>query len=102
MNASAESWLLKLAAGAVFALGTLWPAALTLPHRALMVATYPVRWTANWILLAVVYYGVLTPVAFLVRLWLPDGLQRRLDADAATYWQPRANVVDHSSYYRQF
>jgi hypothetical protein len=102
LNASAESWLLKVAAGAVFALGTLWPAALTLPHRVLTLATYPLRWTANWMLLAVVYYGVLAPVAFCVRLWRPDGLQCRLDADATTYWQRRAKVVDRGSYYRQF
>lgn len=102
VNTSAESWLLKAAAGAVFALGTLWPAALTMPHRVFMVVTYPVRWAANWMLLAVVYYGVLTPVAFCVRLWRPDGLQCRLDPDAATYWQPRAKVVDRGRYYRQF
>jgi hypothetical protein len=102
VNTSAESWLLKAAAGAVFALGTLWPAALTMPHRVLMAVTYPVRWAANWILLAVVYYGVLTPVAFCVRLWRPDGLQCRLDADAATHWQPRAKVVDRGRDYRQF
>jgi hypothetical protein len=103
VNMSAGSWLLKAAAGAVFALGTLWPSALAKPHRVLMVITYPVRWAANWVSLAVVYYGVLTPVAFCVRLWRPDGgLQCRLDADAATYWQPRAKVVDRGSYYRQF
>jgi hypothetical protein len=102
LNASVESGLLKAAAGAVFALGTLWPAALTMPHRVLMVVTYPVRWMANWMLLAVVYYGVLTPVAFCVRLWRPDGLQCRVDTDATTYWQPRAKVVERGSYYRQF
>jgi hypothetical protein len=102
LNTSAESWVLKVSAGALFALGTLWPSALKMPHRVLMAITYPVRWIANWGLLALVYYGVLTPVAYCVRFRRPDGLQCRLDTDATTYWQRRAKVVDRGSYYRQF
>jgi hypothetical protein len=102
IDGAAKSWILKAAASALFVLGTLWPFALSTPYRLFMVITYPARRSVDLVLLAAVYYGVLTPVAWCVRFWRADGLQCRFDPSLASYWQPRAKGADRGSYYRQF
>jgi hypothetical protein len=41
-------------------------------------------------------------MAFLFRVMGRDALQRRIDRDAKSYWQPKAQPRDAGSYYRQF
>lgn len=65
-------------------------------------AVFPIGWVVSHILLAVVYYGVLTPIGLLLRLRGYDPLQRRLDRDADSYWREREQKDDKNRYFRQF
>jgi hypothetical protein len=67
-----------------------------------MWAVFPIGWLIAHILLAVVYYGVLSPVGLLLRLAGHDPLQRRPDRQATTYWRPRTRERKPSDYFRQF
>lgn len=44
--------------------------------------------------MAVVFFGVLTPVALVMRLSGRDPLRRRFDRDAASYWLARDSRPD--------
>lgn len=82
--------------------GCLWPAGVRYLYAAALYATFPLGWTLSHLVLAAVYYLVLTPVGLLMRLGGHDPLQRRLDRDAETYWVPRAGDSDVARYFRQF
>lgn len=63
--------------------------------------TRPIGRVVSECMLAVMYFGVITPVALLSRLVGRDPLQRRIDRRAATYWTPRKPAADPSRYFRE-
>ncbi|HEY4261984.1 MAG TPA: SxtJ family membrane protein [Schlesneria sp.] len=67
-----------------------------------MIAAFPVGWVMSHVVLAVVYFGVVTPIAFALRLAGRDTLQRKLRPEATTYWIPRSGAPEPSRYFRQF
>jgi hypothetical protein len=67
-----------------------------------MKVTYPIGWTVSHLVLAVVFYLVVTPIGLLMRLFGRDRMHRRLDPKASTYWIPRASGVDPARIFRQF
>jgi len=73
-----------------------------LVYRGWMYAAYPIGWTVSHILLGVIFYLVITPIGLIMRLLGYDPMQRKLDPNAATYWEPRAQVADVKRYFRQF
>jgi hypothetical protein len=71
-------------------------------YVALLVVGWPVRVVVSNALLVIVFYGVVTPIGVLRRLFAGDPLTRRLDKGAATYWlesKPRRPADD---YFRSF
>ncbi len=67
-----------------------------------MIATFPIGWLVSKVLLAVVYYGLFTPIALGFRWSGRDVLARRRNPDATTYWTPKPAPADSRSYFRQF
>ena len=60
-------------------------------------------WFNTRLLLGVFFYGILTPVGFIVRLLGKDPLTRRIDRSASTYWIKREPVpFDAKRYERLF
>lgn len=117
----AATWLgFFLAAGILFAvrghLPIAWAcwslaplAALLLPtpltrllYLAMSYATYPVGVVISWLLFALVYYGVLTPIGGVLKLLGYDPLKRRFDATQTSYWEPHRPPTDPKRYFRQF
>jgi hypothetical protein len=89
-------------AGMLFAVSSVWPQALHPVYYLLLMLTFPIRWAAGYVLPGAVFFGVLTPLAFVLRLGGRHALPRGFDATAATYWQPCSRRSDFSQYYRQF
>jgi hypothetical protein len=54
------------------------------------------------ILLAVVYFGIVTPIGLIMRLAGRDALGLKRDPNATTYWVPHAMPKDSRRYFRQF
>ena len=67
-----------------------------------MVAAYPIGWVLSHVLLAGVYYLVVTPIGLIMRAVGRDPLQRKFDRDAKTYWVEHRTETDPSRYFRQF
>lgn len=94
--------LLILASAIVGGVGLARPAWIRPVYIGWMVAVFPIGWVMSHVLLAVIYYAVLTPIALLVRWRRGDPLQRQFDAAAPTYWTPRRPAENTERYFRQY
>ena len=66
------------------------------------VATWPIGWVVSHLLLGVIFYGIVTPIGFLLRLCGRDPLQRKFDPQAKTYWVSHEPTTDTRRYFRQY
>ena len=87
---------------AVPAVGAAVPGLLRIVYVAMAYAAFPIGFVLSHIILAVVYYGVLTPTGLLMRLFGHDPLRRQVDPEAKTYWIKHEQPEDISRYFRQF
>jgi len=71
-------------------------------YLAITAVSLPIGIVVSLAILAVLYFGVFTPISLVFRLVGRDALHRRFDASAKTYWTPRRPVDDVRRYYRQF
>jgi hypothetical protein len=93
------TWALSAAAFAACSAGLpllAWPF-----YWLLLVVTLPVRWLLSPLLLALLYFGVLTPIALLLRITGRDALGR-IDRSTASYWVERDSQPDLASYFRRY
>ena len=67
-----------------------------------MYAAYPIGWVVSHTILAIVFYLLVTPVGWLMKLFRYDPLERQFESSAKTYWTPIEARVDKTSYFRQF
>ena len=67
-----------------------------------MYAAYPIGWVVSHVLLGLIYFGLLTPIGFLMRVFGYDPMERRFDRTAATYWIERERQIDAERYFKQF
>ena len=71
-------------------------------YHAWMILVSPIGWIISHLLLAVVYYLIITPIGLLMRLCGRDSLHRKFEADVETYWIEHRPDSDVSRYVRQF
>lgn len=92
------------AAAAIFAatIGLTRPRWLAPLFTTWMFLTFPIAWLFSTLLLAVVFYGLFTPLGLLFRLLGRDPLDRRWPADQNTYWQEKPAAENHRRYLKQF
>ena len=89
--------------GAVLSAGVwVWPVFARKVYIEWMSAAEPIGWTISHFILGIVFYGVITPIGLIMRLVGRDPMQRKFAPNAATYWEPRAQVADVKRYFRQF
>jgi hypothetical protein len=82
--------------------GLIRPGILQTVFIAWMLAAFPIGWLMSHLFLAVVYYGVVTPIGFYLRWSGRDTLQRKPRPDAKSYWVARPELPESSRYFRQF
>lgn len=87
---------------AVAACGIGRPSALRLVYVGWMTACWPIGWLVSHVLLGIVYYLIVTPLAVALRMAGRDPLERHLDREATTYWKPRTKKREPSSYFKTF
>jgi hypothetical protein len=95
-------WLLWDVATWIALLGLLWPRIVRPVFVGWMVLVFPIGWSVSHVLLAVVYYGVVTPLGIGMRLSGRDVLHRRRPGGADSYWQPKSAAKGLQSYFQQF
>ena len=65
-------------------------------------ATFPIGWTISHLLMAIIYYGVLTPIGLVLRLCGKDPIEKEIDSERSSYWVEHPTRIDASRYFRQF
>ena len=78
------------------------PAALRPVYRILTAVTLPLGLLLSRIILALIFYLFLTPLACLLRLIGRDTLDRKTGRRAATYWVPRPATPDPARYFHTY
>ncbi|REK10868.1 MAG: hypothetical protein DWQ37_15625 [Planctomycetota bacterium] len=100
------SWSAAAVLGAVGALsivlGAVSPRTARGVYLVWMWAAYPLGWLVSHLVIATIYFLLITPMGLVMRLAGRDPLGRRFDREAETYWRPRTREADPSSYFRQF
>jgi len=65
-------------------------------------ATYPIGLVVSYLSLLLVFFGLLTPVAAVLRLLGRDPMASHLDPAARSYWQKARPARPKTSYFRQY
>lgn len=93
-----------LGAGLLFVgLGLAVPAVLKPLQKAWMALGLVLGFFVSRIVLAILFYGVMTPIGFLMRICGKDVLELRIDRDRASYWQIRtASAGSKENYLNQY
>ena len=73
--------------GVLFLLGLLFPKALVLPNKAWMALAEVMSFVMTRVILAFVFFVIVTPIGFVKRLFGWDPLHRRA-ARGDSYWRP--------------
>src|SRR5262249_49359750 len=90
-----------LLAGAIGVAGLVRPQLVRWLFVGLVLVTYPIGRAVSLVLLGVLFYAVLTPLALAFRAAGRDPLLMRR-SERETYWQPRVADRPAASYFRQF
>jgi hypothetical protein len=101
-TASTTAYVLWGVAVLCAALAGAAPPALRPLYVALSAITLPIGFVVSHVVLALLFYIVLTPIGLVMRLTGWDPLSRRFDPGADSYWTRREAVTDVKRYYRQF
>jgi hypothetical protein len=99
LSAAAVIWT---AAVLIPGIGWLVPSFMRIVYLGMAYLTFPFGLAVSFVILAAIYYTVLTPIGLLMRLVGYDPMCRRRDANAASYWTSREPVDDVRRYFRQF
>jgi hypothetical protein len=67
-----------------------------------MMLAYPIGWLISNAVLALMYYGIITPLGLAFRLAGRDVLRRKRPRDAATYWAAKPTPADVRRYFQQY
>jgi len=101
----AVSWVVALlwAVGAAVPLAGLWrPGLLRTCYLGMALVTWPLATAVSLLLLGIVYYGVITPIGLMLRLFGYDPLRRRNEGDGSSSWIDRQEPSDLKRYFRQY
>ena len=82
--------------------GTKWPQRIRLIYLVWMIAVFPIGWIVSHLILAIVYFGVVTPIGRFRRWTGHDPLGRQSNPTATTYWKERPQAPANSRYFDQF
>ena len=90
-------------------LGLLLPSAAIFNHRAidttyrvLAMVTWPIGWIVAHVILALIYFGLVTPLGLVRRLLGHDPMGRRFDRQRLSYWSNLDENPEATTYFRPF
>lgn len=80
----------------------IWPPALRPIYLVLTAIALPIGLVVSNVLLALLFYGIFTPIAVFFRLRGRDALHRKLEPGTDSYWIKPPKPRPAEDYYRQF
>ncbi|MDA2934822.1 SxtJ family membrane protein [Acidobacteria bacterium AH-259-D05] len=101
-DSPALAWRIWLGGGVITSLHFAVPSLRRYFYLSWMYASFPIGWTLSHALLAVLYYGILTPTGLIMRLFGYDPMSRRLQSENHTYWELYRPEGSSKRYFRQF
>jgi hypothetical protein len=101
-TAGAAAWALWALTAACLVLALAFPRGLKYLFLGLTLIGLPIGYVVSHVLMAAIFYLVLTPIGLILRAMGRDSLQRKFDPEAKSYWIPKQPVRDVRRYYRQF
>jgi len=78
------------------------PVALKPIYILLTVVTYPIGFVLSYIVMAILFYLIITPVGLLFKIIGRDALHRRFEPQVKSYWIKRRPPDTVKRYFRQF
>jgi Saxitoxin biosynthesis operon protein SxtJ len=91
-----------IAGGVLTAIYWMVPPVRRLVYVGWMYAAFPIGWTVSHILMALIFYLVITPIGWMMRATGRDPLFKRFDRSARTYWMPHTRQGGPGRYFRQY
>jgi hypothetical protein len=88
-------------AAVLFLTGLILPAALKPFHKAWMTLSVLMGWLMTRLILIILFYVILTPIALISRLCGKDFLDKKINKNASSYWVPRDKQTDDKKSYEQ-
>jgi hypothetical protein len=96
-------WYLIFTGLGLMAAGLLSPAILKPLQKVWMAAAITIGWFMSRVIIVVIFYLVLTPIAFIARLSGKRFLELKWDKSQPTYWNYRkVGISDKNRYEKQF
>jgi uncharacterized membrane protein len=92
-------WWVALAVAPVSVLGVIKPDAIRGVYSAWTAVTTPIGRLLSLLLLGVIYFGVVTPMGWALRLFGIDPASRRWLPESKSYWVDRSAVTDDSLFH---
>ncbi len=89
-------------AGALGVLALVQPKSLHYPFVGLCLLAWPIGLVTGELVVLLCYFLVFVPFAVFFRLRGRDALQRALQGEAPSYWQPKLVVTEKARYFRQW
>ena len=71
-------------------------------YLVLVTLTLPIGLVISLTIMALFYFGIITPLGLLFRIMGRDSMCRRFDAKAKTYWIPHESSRAAERYFQQF
>ncbi len=68
----------------------------------LSVVAFPIGFVVSHVVLAVLFFGILTPVGLTLRLLGRDLLDRGFEREKKSYWVDLPQSIQKRDYFRQF
>src|SRR5687768_2525645 len=65
-------------------------------------AAYPIGWVVSHLIMGAVFYLVVTPIGFAMRVAGYDPMRRRLQQTESTYWYKCEPIDSKGYYFRQY
>lgn len=71
-------------------------------YLGLVLAALPIGWVVSVLLLAILYFGLVSPLSLVFRLMGRDVLGRKFDPNVGSYWIAHRAPEDPDRYFHQF
>jgi Saxitoxin biosynthesis operon protein SxtJ len=102
INGWAAAGGLAVVAALSIVLGAIRPRWMRAVFLGWMWAAFPIGWLVSHVLIAAIYFLLITPMALVMRAVGRDPLSRRFDREAKTYWVARRQDTEPGRHFRQF
>ena len=91
-----------LVGGALYLLSRIAEVLIKPIYLGMILLTFPIGWVVSHLMMALFYYGIITPVALFFRLLNRDPLCRKYEPNTDTYWIQCKKKRAAKDYFRQF